>query len=151
MKRFFDTNILLYRYDVSVPHKQHVATRLLDEALLDGSFQISTQVMVEFRDAGTRKFKQHLQADDIHRLLLLWETFDVVPTTATLVIDASERCRKHQLGWWDSLIVTAAVRGGASLLYSEDFQHGRVIDGVRIENPFASAVHEPQAKYRVRA
>lgn len=148
MKRFFDTNILLYRYDVSEPRKQHRAIELVDSALLDGSFQVSTQVMVEFRNAGTRKFGQHLHADDIHRLLLLWETFDVVPATAALVIDASERCRKHQLGWWDSLIVTAAVVGGARVLYSEDFQHGRVIDGVRIENPFANSVHEPRAAYR---
>jgi predicted nucleic acid-binding protein len=149
MKRFFDTNILLYRYDVSAPRKRHVANELLDAALLDGSFQISTQVMVEFRDAATRKFKQHLHPDDIYRLLLLWESFDVVATTAALVVEASERCRKHQLGWWDSLILTAAVRGGASVLYSEDFQHGRSIDGVRIENPFANSVHEPRAEYRV--
>lgn len=148
MKRFFDTNILLYRYDVSAPRKQHVARELVDGAVLDGSFQISTQVMAEFRDAGTRKFKQHLHADDIHRLLLAWESFDVVPSTSALIVEASERCRKHQLGWWDSLIVTAALRGGASLLYSEDFQHGRVIDGIRIENPFATSVHAPRAAYR---
>ena len=148
MKRFFDTNILLYRYDVSAPRKQHMATDLLASAMFDGSFQVSTQVMLEFRNAVTRKFGQHLHADDIHRLLLLWETFDAVPATAALVIEASERCRKHQLGWWDSLIVTAAERGAARVLYSEDLQHGRIIDGVRIENPFTEAVHEDRPPYR---
>lgn len=148
MKRFFDTNVLLYRYDASAPYKQGTANSLVHDAIDDGSFQISTQVMVEFRDAATRKFHQQIHAQEIHDLLRLWDTLDVVATDSSLVIEASERCRKHQLGWWDSLIVTAAVRGGSSLLYSEDFQHGRVIDGVRIENPFTSSVHEPRAVYR---
>lgn len=149
MKRFFDTNVLLYRYDVSAPHKQAAAIALVHDAIDDGSFLISTQVMVEFRDAAARKFKQQIHAEEIHHLLRLWDTLDVVPTDSSLVIEASERCRKHQLGWWDSLILTAAVRGGASVLYSEDFQHARSIDGVRIENPFANSVHEPRAEYRV--
>jgi predicted nucleic acid-binding protein len=35
------------------------------------------------------------------------------------------------------LLYADDVSGGCSRLWSEDLQHGRVFDGVRIENPFA--------------
>ena len=42
-------------------------------------------------------------------------------------------------GFYDSLIVSAAVQSGCSLLYSEDLQHGQVVDSLRIMNPFGGA------------
>ena len=147
-RSFFDTNVLIYRYVGDQPRKQDIARQLIDTAMVSGAFLISTQVMVEFRNVATRKLAAALTPEDVHAILTLWEQTDVVPTHAALVLDASERCRRHQLGWWDSLILTAAIRGGADVLYSEDFQHGRSIDGVRIENPFANSVHEPRVTYR---
>jgi predicted nucleic acid-binding protein len=41
------------------------------------------------------------------------------------------------LAWYDSIIVASALEGKCKTLYSEDFQHGRQIEGLRIENPFA--------------
>jgi predicted nucleic acid-binding protein len=38
--------------------------------------------------------------------------------------------------FWDALIITAAVSGGASILYSEDLQHEQAIDDLKIINPF---------------
>jgi len=40
-------------------------------------------------------------------------------------------------GPWDALIVESAIAGGAARLYSEDFQHGRAFEDLRVENPFA--------------
>ncbi len=36
----------------------------------------------------------------------------------------------------DSLIVAAAQALGCTILYTEDMQDGRIIDGLRIVNPF---------------
>jgi predicted nucleic acid-binding protein len=33
-------------------------------------------------------------------------------------------------------VIQAAIKGGADVLLSEDFESGRLIDGVRIRNPF---------------
>ena len=44
---------------------------------------------------------------------------------------------KYRLPWHDSIIVASALEGRCDMLYSEDFQHGRKIEGLRIENPFA--------------
>jgi len=37
---------------------------------------------------------------------------------------------------YDALIVAAAVRARCTVLYTEDFQHGQVIDKLVIRNPF---------------
>ena len=43
---------------------------------------------------------------------------------------------RHGLRIYDSLIIAAALEAGCDTLYSEDMQHGQVIEGIRIENPF---------------
>jgi predicted nucleic acid-binding protein len=37
---------------------------------------------------------------------------------------------------YDGLILAAAGEAGCKTLYSEDLQHGQIIEGVQIENPF---------------
>ena len=36
----------------------------------------------------------------------------------------------------DALIVEAALNAGADRLLTEDIQHGLLIEGMRVENPF---------------
>jgi predicted nucleic acid-binding protein len=43
-----------------------------------------------------------------------------------------------KLSFWDALVVIAAVRTGAAVLYTEDLNDGQEILGVRITNPFAA-------------
>jgi len=42
-----------------------------------------------------------------------------------------------ELSFWDALVVVAAARSGAAVLYTEDLNDGQEILGVRISNPFA--------------
>ena len=46
---------------------------------------------------------------------------------------------RHGLSFWDALIWSAAVENNVTVIYTEDFQDGRVVEGVRFVNPFASA------------
>ena len=62
--------------------------------------------------------------------------FNVVPIDAYLVREAVELAQASQLAYWDALIVRAASVAGCARLFTEDLNHGQVIDGVRIENPF---------------
>jgi predicted nucleic acid-binding protein len=55
------------------------------------------------------------------------------------VIAAIELHRLTRISFWDAMIVHAARLAGADLLYSEDLQHGAVLGGVRIDNPFLAA------------
>jgi len=44
---------------------------------------------------------------------------------------------KYKYSYWDSLILASALENSCSILYSEDMQHGQVIeDSLKIINPF---------------
>jgi predicted nucleic acid-binding protein len=43
-----------------------------------------------------------------------------------------------RISFWDALIVVAAARAGATVLYTEDLNDGQEILGVQISNPFAA-------------
>jgi len=45
---------------------------------------------------------------------------------------------KEETGWsfYDALIVNSAIAGRCDVLLTEDLQHGRVVRGVEIRNPF---------------
>ena len=48
-------------------------------------------------------------------------------------LDIQER---YRFGYYDALIVAAALEAGCKRLLSEDLQHGQKIETLRIENPF---------------
>ncbi len=43
-----------------------------------------------------------------------------------------------KLSFWDALVVVAAARAGAAVLYTGDLNAGQDILGVHIRNPFAA-------------
>jgi predicted nucleic acid-binding protein len=58
----------------------------------------------------------------------------VTPDLIFAAIDLHER---HKLAIWDCLIVEAAKAAACVELLTEDLQHGRTVDGLRIVDPFA--------------
>jgi predicted nucleic acid-binding protein len=52
---------------------------------------------------------------------------------------------KKDIGYsfYDSLIVAAAAQAGCNILYSEDMQHGQLVAGLRILNPFLNTAMTP--------
>jgi predicted nucleic acid-binding protein len=61
---------------------------------------------------------------------------NVVRFEARDVIAAIELHRLTRISFWDAMIVHAARIAGATVLYTEDLQHGAVIGGVPVVNPF---------------
>lgn len=133
---FVDTNILVYAHDRSEPHKQAIAQALLGE-LWDGeNGALSTQVLQEFYVVATRKLDPPMSGDLARRIVGLYSTWQVVSVDVPLIIAASELEGAHTLSFWDALIVEAARRAGATRLATEDLQHGRIFDGLTIDDPF---------------
>jgi predicted nucleic acid-binding protein len=135
---FLDTNVFVYTFDARVPEKQRRARELVRSALGTGKGAISWQVTQEFLNIALRKFEEPLTpgeaADYLDQVLTpLWK----VSPSPELTHEALSIQRQTQFGFYDSLIVAAAIRSGAAILYSEDLQHGRTIGGTRILNPFA--------------
>jgi predicted nucleic acid-binding protein len=137
-KIFLDTNIIIYAYDVSAKEKHEQARKLLVDLWDSGRGVLSTQVLQEFFVSVTQKIPQPLtlnMAKDIVSDLLRWE---MVVNDGDSILEAIELRSRHKYSFWDSLIIQAAIKGGASLLLSEDLSGGQTIQGVAIRNPFKS-------------
>lgn len=138
-KAFVDTNVLIYAYDLDAGRKHDMGAALLRDLWHRQCGVISTQVMQEFYVNITRKIPKPLaraRARGILQNYLAWHVHLNGPQTVFLASELEER---HGLGFWDAMIVAAAVHTGAERVLTEDLNHGQMIEGVRIENPFAAA------------
>jgi predicted nucleic acid-binding protein len=136
MRTFFDTNVLVYVFDRDSPDRSRRAHELMREHVASGGLLISTQVLQEFYVSITRKLARPLPEDAALAALRRLATLPTVQVDGRLVLEAARRSQVLRLSFWDTLIVQAALEGGATRLLSEDLQHGRSIDGVAIQNPF---------------
>lgn len=138
VRSFFDTNVLVYTDDKAAPAaKQRRALELFAEHRRAGTGVVSLQVLQEYFVTVTRKLK--VDAALARRKIELIAEFDVASPELSDVLAAIDMHRLHAISFWDALIVRSAKQAGCSVLFSEDMQPGREIDGVRIVNPFQSA------------
>src|SRR5258708_11196252 len=64
----------------------------------------------------------------------------LTPTTTVDVIDtACVLAHAHRMQLWDCVVCAASAHAGAKVLLTEDMQDGRILDGLRLINPFALA------------
>ena len=134
MSVFFDTNILIYADDADAGSKTAVARALLQRAMIDRSGVISTQVMQEFFVIARKKLG--LDGAAAKARVELYQSFQVLTISPSLVLEAIDLHRLDKLSFWDALIIRAAVQAGCETLYSEDLQDGRRFGPVQIQNPF---------------
>lgn len=63
--------------------------------------------------------------------------YTVFQVDAALVFSAISTSRRNKLSFWDALIIQAASAAGCEVVLSEDLNDGQVIEGVRVQSPFA--------------
>ena len=135
---FVDTNVLVYAYDRSEPQKQQQALRVLDRLAMTGAGAISTQVLSEFFVAVTGKIAAPLSVDEAHeRVKNYLQSWTILDLTGMVVLEAIRGVRDHQFNFWDAQIWAVARLNQIAVVFSEDFNVGAVIEGIRFENPFA--------------
>lgn len=135
MPPFFDTNILVYSVDTDETVKSGMAGELVETHLVRGRGAISVQVLREFYSAS-RRLGSPLPEQQAREMVDYFATFRTLSEDVGMVIGAARRTGVLAISFWDALIVEAALRSGADRLFSEDLQHGLVIEGMRVENPF---------------
>ena len=127
---FFDTNVPLYLLSADAGKAARA------EDLLAEGGTISVQVLNEF--AAVARRKHALPWPD---LMLMLDTLKQVCRVEPLTLDVHERAlglaKRFGLPIYDAAIVASAAIAGCNTLYSEDFQHAQVIDGMTVRNPFA--------------
>jgi predicted nucleic acid-binding protein len=135
-KVFVDRNVLVYAHDADSGNKQRIAANAVAEILDARSGLLSIQVVQEFYSTVTRKLRSAIARNVARVLLRGYSSWIIQPLTPDDVVAASFLEQRHQLSFWDALIVQAALLAGAKKLLSEDFQHGQSIGGITVENPF---------------
>jgi predicted nucleic acid-binding protein len=151
VRRFFDTNVLVYSVDRGEPAKRPLARTLIEQAIVEDSFVVSTQVLVEFYATCARR--RLLGAAQALALVTFWTEHDTVPQTPDLVLRGLALHQAHSLSIRDALIVQAAIDARCDVLLSEDLQGGRRFGELEVADPFATPIgaHEPAARhYRPR-
>lgn len=136
MRSFFDTNVLVYLFDRDAPEKQETSLALFVSEAQSGRLVISTQVLQELYVTVTRKLAEPLPAKDAEQTIRHIATFPVIRVEIEHILGATQRCQALGFSFWDALIIETALSGGSTILYTEDLQHGQVIDGLKVVNPY---------------
>ncbi len=133
-----DTNILVYADSASDPLGRHLRAITLLEYLSLTTNCVPMQVLAEFLNVSRRKttipFEKAIARVEAYALL-----FDTPGTTLSDLAVAGQLSIRHNLQFFDAVIIAVAIRAGATLLLSEDMHDGQVIDGLTIVNPFVAS------------
>lgn len=134
---FIDTNIFVYQLDRTDQRKHTVAEDVVREALATGNGCISSQVVQECLNVVLRKAEVPLSLADARAYLdaVLLPLMQITVSEALYhrALDVQGRWR---FGFYDSLIVAAALMAGCRTLLSENLQHGQKLDSLTIVDPF---------------
>ena len=140
MPVFVDTNVLVYARDASDTAKQSTAAAWIQHLWTGAGGRLSVQVLQEYYVTVTRKLAPGLNADEARddvRDLAAWRPVKIDEA----IVEGAWRIEdRFGLSFWDSLIVAAAQAADCETLLTEDLQHGFDIDGLRIADPFRTAV-----------
>ena len=134
---FIDTNIFVYQLERLDARKADIADGLIEHGIETQTACISFQVIQECINTAIRKAEVPLTEEELRKYLedVLAPLYRVQPEIR-LYQKALEIRFRYRFGFYDALIVAAAVEAGCKTLYTEDLTHGQQVEGVTITNPF---------------
>ena len=136
VKAFVDTNVLVYAYDRAAGVKRDLARNLLETLWNEGRGVLSTQVLQEFYVNVRRKARPPVSQDEARALVSDYLAWGPIANDGAAVLEAIDVGHRFRISFWDALVVVAARKADASLLYSEDLNHGQIYGSIRVHNPF---------------
>ena len=144
---FVDTNVLVYARDPREPAKRTIANEWIRLLWNDERGRTSYQVLNEYYDVVTRKFKNPVRREDAWDDLQFYLAWNPQPIDLEVLTGAHEIQLRHNLSWWDCLVLSAAQAQDCLLLLSEDLQDGAEYGGIVVRSPFTLRVAEERAAY----
>jgi predicted nucleic acid-binding protein len=133
---FVDSNILIYAHDLDAGPKHLVAAERIAGLWNTGEGALSTQVLQEFYVNVTQKIKRPISRAAAHEVVRDYIPWVRASISGTTVIRASEITEVWQISFWDAMILAVAEQTKAARLLTEDLNHGQLIAGIQIQNPF---------------
>ena len=137
---FIDTNVWLYAFIESEDDQEREKGRIARSLIRNTQPVVSTQVVNE---VCVNLLRQAAFSEERIRRLIdaFYQRYTVISLNKEILRLASYLRERYALSYWDSLIVAAGQKAGVPVLYSEDMQHGLLVEGrLEIRNPF----HEMQ-------
>jgi len=131
---FLDTNIWLYAFIVDQDtNKSKKAKDLIRRSEVLISSQVINEVCVNLIK------KAKVDESGIQQIIeAFYSKYRIGVIDRALLLRASDLRETWQFSFWDSLIVSSALAGGAEILFSEDMNDGLSIENrLKISNPFA--------------
>ena len=137
VEAFIDTNVFLYHLDPRDAKKHAVAERIVRDAVAERNACISFQVVQECLNVVLRKAEIRLDAAGAELYLesVLGPLYKI-PSSIALYQRGLELHARYRYGFYDSLIIAAALDAGCTRLLTEDMHDGQQIDKLTIVNPF---------------
>jgi predicted nucleic acid-binding protein len=135
-----DSNILIYAELEPDSAKGARSANLILQTARDGV--IAAQVLGEFLRFVQRRMPASFD-EAIRQALLYQAVFLTPPTTDAIIKKAAEWAHVNRMQFWDCVVCAASEQAGAKVLLTEDTQDGRIINGLRLMNPFADANLKP--------
>jgi predicted nucleic acid-binding protein len=130
---FIDTNVWLYAFIPSQDlSKSASAKAIIQQSDVIISSQIINEICVNLIK------KTQFNESSIQQLVdSFYSKYRVADIDKNVLMKASELRERWHFSFWDSLIVSSALLGGAEILYSEDLHNGLVVENhLTIINPF---------------
>ncbi|SRR5579883_665817 len=139
MRIALDTNVLAYAEGANGSAMRDRALELIQrlpqEAIVLPAQTLGELFNVLVRKAGRRPARAR-------EAVLSWcDSYAVVDTSATVMVDATDLASGHGLTIWDSVVLAVSAQAGCRLLLSEDLQDGFTWRGITVTNPFVPKLH----------
>jgi predicted nucleic acid-binding protein len=137
VERFIDTNLFIYQLEALDEHKAATANRIIRQGVETGDACISFQVVQECLNTVLRQAQIPLTTQQTRLYLetVLAPLFRV-PASIALYQRGLDIQARYRYGFYDAMIIAAALDAGCTRLLSEDLRHGQRIEALTIENPF---------------
>ncbi len=116
-----DTNIVVYA------NLDETKSERARQVLAKADF-VSVQILNEFANVMSRKYR--FAWSDVTEALndLIVLVSNVHPINRYATGEAIRLASRYKLAFYDALMLAVALEGGAQTFYSEDMQHGLVVD-----------------------
>ena len=132
---FVDTNIWVYAHLAAPGDTRHaIALKLVESA---GERVISPQVVAEYYSVMLRNSRS--DAWIAANLRAMFARTRLQPANGAVVESALALRARYGFSFWDCQIIAAALQAGCSTLFTDDLQHGQVLEArLKVVNPFAA-------------
>lgn len=142
---FVDTNVFIYLYSEDEIRKQNISQKMIE------NYQcvISTQVLNEFSNVCLGKLKQSSNN-------VLLAVNEIINNCTVILVDeenikeAIKIHKKYGYKYFDSLIISSALRSNCKYLFTEDLADGQIINNKLTLINIYSEKNNSQAMERLR-